>query len=386
MPTITNKRLFYASVQVGLKNDGNTGAPTAIYGAQSVAISTNFNLEQSFELGQIAIYENIENIPDVEVSLSKVLDGRPLMYHLATIGATAPDLAGRSVAKCIFTSSMFSDASSSANGTPLSELRCSGMFLSSVSYNFPVDGNFSEDVSLVGNDKVWVKDPRYLSSPNTFSFNGVFTTNTDAPTGSGGVNRRQDMIFAFSRSSPLDANSMVGDSDATILPIQIHGISNSGTNEKTNGTDYDCHLQSITCSVDLGREPLNELGRRSPYHRVPNFPVEVTCEITAISTSGDMISATENGILTNSDATCTDVGNLSNATIRIATCEGTRIYLGIKNKLSAVNFSGGDAGGGNFTNSYTFTNFNDFTVLHSGDPNASGTVWWTNRNTYLRNL
>jgi len=386
MATQSNKRLFYASQQVGLKADGNTGAPTALHGVQSVSMSTNFNLEQVFELGQIAIFENIENIPDVEVQMSKVLDGYPLMYHHATLSATSPTLAGRSTSKSIFTMSLFSDANDSASGTPLSEVRCSGMFVSSVGYNFPVDGDFTEDLTLVGNDKVWVKDPKYSAAPTTFSFNGAFTTNTDAPIGSGGVNRRQDMIFDYSTASPLDTNSMVGDSDCTILPPDVWGISDSGTNEKSNGQDFDCHLQSITCSTDLGRDPINELGRRAPYQRTPTFPVEVTCEISAIATSGDMISATENGTLTQSSATCSDIGNLRNRTIRIATCEGTRIYLGTKNKLSAVNYSGGDAGGGNVTVSYTFTNFNDFTVLHSGDPNASGSAWWTNRNNYLRAL
>jgi hypothetical protein len=386
MATQSNKRLFYASQQVGLKPDGDTGTPNALYGVQSVSMSTNFNLEQVFELGQIAIYENIENLPDVEVSMTKVLDGRPLIYHRATQQATSPTLAGRSTQKAIFVMSLFSDSNDSATGTPLSEVRCSGMFVNSIGYNFPVDGDFTEDVTLVGNDKVWVKDPKYSAAPTTFSFNGVFTTNTDAPTGSGGVNRRQDMIFTYSAASPLDSNSMVADADCTILPPDVWGISNSGTNEKSNGLDYDCHLQSISVSVDLGREPINELGRRAPYHRTPNFPVEVSTEISAIATSGDMISATENGILTQSAAACTDVGNLTNRTIRIATCEGTRIYLGVKNKLSSVNYSGGDAGGGNVTVSYTFTNFNDFTVLHSGDPNTSGTTWWTNRNSYLRNL
>ena len=55
----------------------------------------------------------------------------------------------------------------------------------------------------------------------------------------------------------------------------------------------------------------------------------------------------------------------------------------MKNKLASVNYSGADAGGGNATASYTFTTFNDFTVIHSGDPHASGTTWWTNRASQL---
>lgn len=385
MPVIQNRRLYYPAQQVGLKKDGQAGAPNALHGVQSVGMTTNFNLEQVFELGQSAIYANLENIPDVEVTMQKCLDGYPLIYHRATEDATSPSLIGRSAAKAIFVMSLFSDTADSANGAPLSEVECSGMFLSSVSYSFPVDGNFTEDVTLVGNNKVWKKDPKYAGSPNSFSFNGVFTTNTDGPIGSGGVNRRQNLLLRPS-VSVLDHNGMVADPDCTILPPEVWGVSNSGINEQTDHQNFDAHLQSITASVDLGRDPINELGRFAPYTRTAQFPVQVTCEITAIATSGDMISAIEEGILSGAGGQCSSLGNLRDRTIRIATCEGTRIYLGIKNKLASTNYSGGDAGGGNVTTSYTFQNFNVFTVLHSGDPHASGGVWWANRADYLVNL
>ena len=48
----------------------------------------------------LAIYENIENIPDVEVTLEKVLDGYPLIYHLCTQGSDTITLAGRSTTRC----------------------------------------------------------------------------------------------------------------------------------------------------------------------------------------------------------------------------------------------------------------------------------------------
>ena len=338
MPASNNKRIFYPAHQVGLKADADTGAFTEIHGAQTVGISTNFNLEQVFELGQLAIYENIEEIPDIEVTLNKVLDGYPLIYHLATLDATTPTLIGRSNAKALFGLSIFPDTSESADGAPDSIVQCSGMFVGSISYNFALDGNFNEDVTLVGNDKVWLNDPK-PTNPNlpTPSFSGAFGT-LDSPIGTGGVNRRQDMIFDYDAANGLDVNGMVADSDATILPPEIFGISDSGTNEKTNGADFDAHLSSVTVSADFGRENINELGRKGPYHRIVSFPVEVSCEVEVTSTSGDMISATEEGIYTTGIGSCEDVGNLVDRTIRIATCEGTRIYLGTKNKLSSVNY------------------------------------------------
>ena len=54
-----NNRVFYAVQAVGIAPFGSTTYAT-VHGLQSVGITTTFNLEQVFELGQLAIYENIE--------------------------------------------------------------------------------------------------------------------------------------------------------------------------------------------------------------------------------------------------------------------------------------------------------------------------------------
>ena len=91
-------RIYFANQQVAFKPDGSTSWNVA-HGVQSVAVTTTFNLEQAFEIGQLSIYENIEGTPDVEVTLEKVLDGYPLIYHMATVGidgtAGGSGLAGR---------------------------------------------------------------------------------------------------------------------------------------------------------------------------------------------------------------------------------------------------------------------------------------------------
>lgn len=394
MPASTNKRVFYAAKQLALRPDATAGGTaTVVHGVQSGSIQTNFNLSQVFEWGQISIFENIEDIPDVQISLTKVLDGYPLLYVLSTRNATSPSLAGRGNDKVIATISYYSDTANSAAGNALSAVECSGMFISTIAYNFPLDDNFTEDVTLVGNDKVWKNDAKILNATDAarsaaIVATGGFPSNADAPIGQGGVNRRQDMQFAIQVTGAQnsgDLNGYLADADCTILPYQVFGISSSGVNNRSDGQSFDAHVQSISVSTDLGREAINELGRKSPYHRFATFPVEVTCDVEVISTSGDMVSATENGILTTSSAACQDGGNLSNATIRIATCEGTRLYLGLKNKLQSIQVGGGDSGGGNETITYSFSNFNDLTVMHSGDPNASGATWWANRRNYLIN-
>jgi len=85
--------------------------------------------------------------------------------------------------------------------------------------------------------------------------------------------------------------------------------------------------------------------------------------------SGDQINALSAGCLVPSsehDPCPGMVPNTEDRTITIETCDTTRIELGNKCRLSAVNYGGGDAGGGNATVTYSFTTYNDFTVTHAG--------------------
>ena len=275
------------------------------------------------------------------------------------------------------------------------------MFASSVSYNFPLEDNFTEDITLVGNDKGWKKYGANetigcATAPWNFAnASGAFSGNDDQPlaTGTnraswddgtpasdvvqlGGVNRRENLKF-------FPANAADGGGpEYTILPTEIPGINATGwMNPKA--ADNETHLQSISVSTDLGREELFELGTRQPYARIVTFPVEVTCDIEVLSISGDLIDAFADGCETTT-APCSGVkDNLSNQKIRIATCEGTIVYLGEKNKLSSVNYGGGDAGGGNVTVTYSYSTFNDFTVMHPQDPSDEAETWWGAQSTYL---
>lgn len=341
-----NNRIYWATQGVGISPQ-SSATFTPVHGLQSVGITTTFNLEQVFEIGQLAIYENIENIPDIEVTMEKVLDGHPLIYHLATRGYASTSLAGRSARKCNVALNVYNDTDEAASGTPQAEVIMSGMYISSVSYTMPVDGNCTEAVTLVGNNKSW-RTNNYLMTGTLLGA----TPGTDTPRipdSSGGVQRRENVIFASNSEGWY-----------TKLPTELPGISASGTNNKT-GDVFDAHVQNLSVSVDLGREALNELGRRGPYFRYVNFPVEVTTEIEFTSKDGDNINATEEGLGGSGI-------NLRDQTIFIVLQDGTRIDLGNKNKLASVTYGGADAGGGNAACTYTYTTFNDFNVTHPSDP------------------
>ncbi len=357
-----NNRIFYACQAVAITNEGDDVLATGdmAHGVQSVGMTTNFNLEQAFELAQIEIYENIEGTPDVEVTLEKVIDGYPLIYHMASTGIDSvagtvnSGLAARSDVKCdlrlgIFDAKSNNVASAQDNsGNAEVEIYCSGMYVSSVSYTIPVDGNATESVTLIGNNKIWLTgSDTKIKDSDVAGFNG-----TDSPkalgvagSASGGIQRREDVLLS-----------------GCILPTVIQGVVGSGYGNAANadGTPR-IHIQNFTCSTDFGREDILELGRKTPYFRPANFPIEVTCEIEAITTSGDFVSAYEFGDSSLYD-TVDSGNNVSNESIFMFTRGGLGIDLGNKNKLSSVSYGGGDAGGGNVSCTYSFSNFNQLDI------------------------
>lgn len=359
-----NKRIFYACQAVSIAEEGRSSEVTnyeMVHGLQSVGITTNFNLEQAFELGQIEIYENIEGTPDVEVTLEKVLDGSPLMYHMASSGVhdgSASGLAARAAEKCDLRLGIFPEQFNNLKQGAADaqvEIYCSGMFISSISYSMPVDGNMTESMTLVGNNKQWLTTGQKIGDGSVTEFDGNdFPLSNTGPTASGGVQRREDVMLSGS-----------------ILPVSIRGVNGSGYSNAINHGGASVlgvasgaplvHLQSLSISTDFSRDDVLELGRKTPYYRPANFPVEVTCEIEAITTSGDFIFAYEFG---DPDlyGTAASGNNLQDEVIFIYTRAGYAFDLGNSNKLSSVSYGGGDAGGGNVSCTYSYSNFNELDV------------------------
>lgn len=391
----SNTRVYYAMQALALGKMGqtslqdswqvsdgstppNTGKLMVMHGVQSVGINTNFNLEQLFELGQFALYVNQEDVPDVELTVERLMDGYTLTYHAATMDAPNPTLTGRSDsrtdARMVIGRTV--DGTVTSGNTGASELYNSGMYISSIAFNFPTDGNFTESTTLVGNNKKWIADSGdtdavLLNADATINMiSGVF--GDDSPnTSHGNVLRRQNLITGT-------GGLLLGLEQVryrTVLPTFITNITQtSGVNTRaaTNAGAFstaDVHVQSVSVSTDLGRTAINQLGTRTPYSRYVEFPVEVTTAIEVIAIAGDNIDAIE-----------TSVANLSNHEIIIVCDDSTVVHLGKKNKLSSVTYGGGDAAGGNATISYNMSTFNDFTILHSGDPILSvnnGSGYWT---------
>lgn len=338
-----NRRIYWAIQAAGFAPDGSSTF-TPIHGLQSVGTTVTFNLTQVYEIGQTSLYDNYEGTPDVEVTLEKVIDGYPLIYHLATPTTAGTSLAARSNDKATFGLSLFGDTNNSASGTPNAQMTCSGMFVSSLSYTFPVEGESRESVTLVGSNRVW--------SSGSFTFTGSIFDNTDVP--ASGVTLRQHFVWG----SGTGASKIPGGGTG--------GIPNIGSNGynllKADGSKYNASVQNITVSTDLNREALLELGRKNPFFRYANLPVEVTCEIEVLTTDGDFVNATEEGVSGNNG------NNLADKTILLNVDNGLKLDLGTKNKLTNVTFGGADAGGGNATTTFSYSNYNDLTITDPNDP------------------
>jgi len=365
-----NNRIFYSCQIVAVTNLGDDAITTGdmIHGVQSVGMTASFNVEQAFELGQIEIYENIEGTPDIEVTLEKVIDGSPLIYHMASTGVTdsnASGLVARSKQRCDVRLGIFDEAENnvaSANdnsGNAEVEVYCSGLYIGSVGYTIPVEGNSTESLSLQGNNRTWLTGANVkIQSADVADFDG-----TDAPlalgvvnAASGGIQRREDVML-------VDC----------VLPISIKGVAGSGVGNGAlpaiSGSIPLVHLQSISISTDFSREDILELGRKTPYYRPAGFPIEVTCEIEAIASSGDFVQALENGDPT-LYSTISSGNNTGEENIFIKLRAGIGFDLGTKNRLSSVSYGGGDATGGNVSTTYSYTNFNDLDVQHLGHNNV----------------
>ena len=294
-----NNRVFYASHGVSVGG-------TTVQGAQSVGVTTNFNLEQAFQLGQLKIYNNIVVDPEVEVTVNKVLDGEDTIWKLATGGGS---LVSNANDQSTIVIGVGDDTAASLTNT--TAVTCTGMYISSLTYTFPVDGNLTEDITFVGNHK-------------------EVSGTVSAPSVSGAtVLRRQHVLIGSST-----------------LPSEVSGK----------------NLSSITISADLGRESMYKLGQYAPFHRFVNFPLEVTCEF-------EVIANTIDGVEVDLDSIACTGGTLpTEEQIIINLCDGSTsntVYtfnLGDKNRLQSVNYTGGDTGGGNVTITYSYTTYNELTI------------------------
>jgi hypothetical protein len=304
---MANKRVFYASQGVAVGLSG--GTPTVVTGAQSVTMNTNFNIEQVFQLGRLEVYDNVVGDPTVEVTINKVLDGKSLLYNLA-VGSGSIVATSDKVSKVVFVVGKDTAENLDEAQNSFTNITCDPIYLNSLSYNFSVDGDFTEEASFIGLSKV--AGTGALSAPAS----GYQDRQT--------VLRRQNL-----------------NTDGSSLPAAVA----SG------------NISSISFSADFGRESMYKLGQFKEFHRYVNFPLEISLDFEVIADSLDDYE------IDISNTGCSGL-NLGKEDITLAFCDstGTNVYeFEFKNAtLTSVAFNGGDTGGGNASLTYSYTVYNSF--------------------------
>jgi len=288
-----SNRIFYAvqTVDIGGVNTG----------FQSVSVNASVDFEQVFELGCLEVYENLEGVPNVEITAERA-------FPTATAGGTlwnsfstaSNSTAAKAVASAAIARPNVNMEVADDNVVPYSStgfVQATGMYVSSWSCNFPVEGFATESATLVGNALSWT----------------------------GGAGR--------------DVGDACQNGTATGLVVRRQDV-----------TGYLGHkLQNVSYNVDIGREDLFELSRKSPYFRAATFPIEVTSDWEYLATTSMESDALTFTAEQNSDATtATSKGFF-----------GGLVDIGSAARLTSTNYSGGDAGGGNATVTYSYVTYNE---------------------------
>ena len=211
------KRIFFGSSALAVKSkyvsgfnvDGTEttteGNWTVPRGIQSVGFSTSVAFEPMFQLGQTEVYGRMETqSPQVECTISKAIDGSQMLYTTVNGGHTAAnnkapaELAGNQVQIAL---GVYAESVPYASGNTQAAVHCSGMYVSNVQIQLPLDGVATEQLTLVGDTRRW------LDSTNPIAANLGSST--------------RDVIG--SGSAPSSYQRWTLDKDGSSLPLGVSG-------------------------------------------------------------------------------------------------------------------------------------------------------------------
>lgn len=281
-------------------------------GVQSVTISKDYDTTAIVKYGSPQTVKNFYKKPNVSITTSKFITSGlgpsipsfSLSDYIENAVGTYPSY--KLTVKIIDQSVSSSDPGYGRNGAGGFEFK--DMLVSSISYNYDVQGFFTEDITYVG----------HISNLNS-GFIGKFTVRTENDTGE--VYRRKD--FA-------------GITLPNIIP--------------TNSV-----LQSVNASLNISYGDVPTWGNfytlKSKYIA---FPVDISCEINILNL-GYKQDSDGFSLLDGSNVIDDSVSEYS-----ISISGPPTVNIGSKNFLTSMNANGGDAGSSDYsTITYNFKNNNN---------------------------
>jgi len=309
---MSNKRIFYATQAVILNS-------VLVEGVQSVGVNTSVGKRLIKDLGKADPISILESKPTVEVSLERIIASASDIIFPSSGGDLLADAThAAEYDMLLLVGEESRDQIDTLNASTQAELSLTYLQISSVSYEFNVSGPVSESITFTGHNKDW-------STTRTFASTGEL-----GYTHSANVSKREDYSIASS-----------------IIPSEVQGA-----------------LQSISISFDLSRREILDLGKRQGVssvaevnqYKLLDLPVEITTTLDTVVAVKDFSSNINAQSFTNTP---------SSEQIKVVlNAAGSNITfdMGSENALEDISRSGGDAGGGNVEASYTYKNYNTFSI------------------------
>ena len=141
---------------------------------QSVGVSTSLDYEQLFELGRLQIFNNIEGIPSVEITVERALavydsasPNTPADIDAVYASGTLWGMAGGSVTNA--GGNRFNLMMEVSDDVTLSREKfvyCTGLYMNNYTLNFNLEGASTESATFVGNHIDWDGAGSDLSTRN----------------------------------------------------------------------------------------------------------------------------------------------------------------------------------------------------------------------------
>jgi len=279
-----NKRIYYAIQAVAAEPIDSFGVKLGqkikLQGLQSVSLNTEMDYEPVPQFGSLALYDQLKTDTNIEMELSKIIDNKPPLYLLLTQGIVADsskkniyDLGQRRSDMYL---GIWPDTNSFASGEPIQTVRCTGMSISNIEYTLTPD-NFSEKITLQGNNKNWLSSDSFLEpqNPQDGSRNPLVEP-PDCPANPGCIPApNRDVI----PDNVIVANRSNIDFEESILPTGQGGI---------YGDIEDLRIISITIKCEIQREQIYQVGSAIPAKNYIINPTVVNCFIETLMSAQEL--------------------------------------------------------------------------------------------------
>lgn len=317
---MSNKRIFYATQAVLLGGAGATlGSSHVVKGVQSLGVNTTIGHKKIADLGKPSPISILEDKPLLDISLERILSSASdIIFPSAGGNLLADATHATEYDMLLLVGEEARDQIDTSGAVTQAELKLSYLQIASVSYTISVDGPITEAISFSGHNKEWV-------TTRTFSSTGEL-----GYTHAANVGRRGDY-----------------NTGSSVIPSEVKGA-----------------IQNITISFDLSRRQVVDLGKRQGAstasevnrYKLLDIPIQISTEITTVIAEKDFSSD-----ITAQSFSNTPASEQIKAVITLGGVDVT-FDMGSENYLDSVNRSGGDAGGGNSEASYSYTNWNTFSI------------------------